>query len=381
MPDHDVEVVDLFHTPWVKAFIRMNHADELETVEILLSIGQQLMQQVPARREGHRRLDLVLAALLRPALLVAKAAYENLRHGVYEPALGQTRTLLELDIVLEYLLADAATKDQRADRYLAWSYKKRISPLAEQLTAPEVRPHLDGERVAWIKDRLRTYQENLATLPEATAQNKAERNWHPHRNVKGLARHLGRLHDYLQLYAPLSGMSVHAADPESHLVIEDTGAVHIKALATTEPPAVATAVNLLSGLLVEYLQRFRDEWTLEDTALGGLLTAATMRFVGPGDGTIPAELRPSEWATAIRVTQAPLVDILEDAFQLLLVVVRRAPQGLTEAELREVTGLALAQLGERGNVLLRVLLDQLVEVGQLHLDTTVEPHRLRVPAP
>lgn len=100
-----------------------------------------------------------------------------------------------------------------------------------------------------------------------------------------------------------------------------------------------------------------------------------MRFVGQGDGEIPAELQPEEWPTAIQVTQAPLAEILEEAVQLLLVVVQQAPQGLTEAEIRDVAGLEVMQLGESGNTLLRQLLEYLVETGKLHLDASVEPHR------
>jgi len=47
--DEHLDVVDLFRTAWVKAFIRIHNAEDLETVEILLSIGQQLMEQVPRR--------------------------------------------------------------------------------------------------------------------------------------------------------------------------------------------------------------------------------------------------------------------------------------------------------------------------------------------
>ena len=348
---------------------------ELETVEILLAIGQQLMQNLPPRRQQHQLLDLAMVAMLRAALLAGKATDVNLRHGVYEPALGHLRTLLELDFSLEYMLADNATKDQRADRYWAWSYKKRIGSLNEQLTIPEMQAKLDADHVAWIKERVRVYEENLAVLPEAAAQNQEERNWHPHQSLKGLAVHLERLDDYLQLYAPFSGAAVHAADPETHVLIEDNGRVRIKALATTEPHLVTTSVNLLASFLVRFLERFRDEWALEDTPVGRLLTPAAMRLVGQGDGKIPAELQPEQWATAIRVTQAPLAEILEEAVQLLLVVVRRAPQGLTEAEIRDVTGLEVMQLGERGSTLLRELLEYLVEMGQLRLDASIEPHR------
>lgn len=376
--DEHLDVVDLFRTAWVKAFIRIHNAEDLETVEILLSIGQQIMEQVP-RRVQHPRLDLVLATMLRPALVAAKAADVNLRHGLYEPALAQVRTLLELDFSLEYMLADSPTKDERADRYLAWSRKKRIGPLNEQLTNPELRAQLDPTRIAWMEGRVRVYQDDLAALPLAAAQNQAERNWHPHQDVKGLARRIGRLDDYVQLYAPMSNMNVHAADPETHVNIAADGTVTIKALATTEPPKLHTTLNLLAGLLQQFLSRFRDEWGLQDTPVDRLLTAAKMRFVGPGDGTMPAELQPEKWATAIRVTQAPLAEILEEAAQLLLVVVARAQEGLTEAELRGVTGLEAIQLGARGHGLLHSLLDHLVEVGVLRLDTAVDPPRYRVP--
>lgn len=368
------EVVDLFFSPWVKAFIRINHAHELETVEILLAIGQQLMQNDP-RRQQHQLLDIAVVAMLRAALLAGKATDVNLRHGVYEPALGHLRTLLELDFSLEYMLADNATKDQRANRYWAWSYKKRIGSLKQQLTIPEMQAKLDAERVTWIKERVQVYEQNLAVLPDAAAQNQEERNWHPHQNLRGLAVHLGRLDDYLQLYAPFSGMAVHAADPETHVLIEDNGRVRIKALATTEPRAVSISINLLASFLVRFLERFRDEWALEDTPIGRLLTLAAMRFVGQGDGEIPAELQPEEWPTAIQVTQGPLAEILEEAVQLLLVVVQQAPQGLTEAEIRDVAGLEVMQLGERGNTLLRQLLEYVVETGKLRLDASVEPHR------
>jgi hypothetical protein len=197
--------------------------------------------------------------------------------------------------------------------------------------------------------------------------------------VKGLARHLGRLDDYLQLYAPISNMNVHAADPETHLNIAADGTVTIKALATTEPHPVAITLNWLAGLLQAFVTRFRDEWALQGTALDHLLTAASMRFVGQGDGNIPPELQPEAWATVIRVTQTPLGEIFEEAVQLILVVVGRAPDGITEGQLRTVTGLDALQLGERGHALLRGFLDQLVEMGALRLDAAVEPPRYRAP--
>ncbi len=376
--DEHLDAVDLFRTPWVKAFVRIHNAEDLETVEILLSIGQQIMEQVP-RRAQHPRLDVVLATILRPALVAAKAADVNLRHGLYEPALAQVRTLLELDLALEHMLADPATKDERADRYLTWSRKKRIGPLNEQLANPELRARLEPARIAWMEGRVRVYQGDLAALPQAAAQNQAEHNWHPHHDVKGLAQQLGRLDDYLQLYAPMSNMNVHAADPETHVNIAADGTLTIKPLATTEAPKLHTTLNLLAGLLQQFLSRFRDEWVFQDTPLDRLLTAAKMRFVGPGDGTMPAELQPDKWATVIRLTQVPLAEILEEALQLLLVVVGRARDGLTEAELRDVTGLEAIQLGPRGHALLHTFLDHLVEVRVLRLDQSVDPPRYRAP--
>src|SRR6266403_6082774 len=101
LADRHLDVVDLFHAPWVKAFIRVNHAHELETIEILLSIGQQILDGAPRRAE-HPTLDVVMATMLRPALLAAKSADVNLRNGLHEPAMAQLRTLLELDLSLQY---------------------------------------------------------------------------------------------------------------------------------------------------------------------------------------------------------------------------------------------------------------------------------------
>src|SRR2546427_191208 len=130
------------------------------------------------------------------------------------------------------MLADPATKDALADRYLAWSRKKRMGPLKEQLANPELRARLDAERITWLEGRVRVYQQELDALPGAAALNQSEHHWHPHHDVKGLARYLGRLDDYLQLYAPISNMNVHAADPETHLNITADGTVTIKALPT-----------------------------------------------------------------------------------------------------------------------------------------------------
>jgi hypothetical protein len=46
-----------------------------------------------------------------------------------------------------------------------------------------------------------------------------------------------------------------------------------------------------------------------------------------------------------------------------------------------VTGLDVMPLGERGHTLLRALLDHLVEVGALRMDSAVAPHRYRARAP
>jgi hypothetical protein len=378
--DEHLEAVDLFHTAWVKAFIRINHAFDLETVEILLSIGQQLMNQLPRRRE-HSGLDVVLATILRPALLAAKAADVNLRHGLYEPALAQFRTLLELDLALDHMLADPAAKDERANRYLAWSRKKRIGPLKEQLSNPVMRAQLGLEGIAWIKGRLHVYEAELEALSSAAQHNQKDHNWHPYRDVKGLAQHLGRLDDYVRLYAPMSNMNVHAADPETHLDIANDGTVRVKALATIDPRPVTVALNVLAGHLQQFLSRLLSEWSLGDTPAGRLLTAAQMRFVGRGDGTIPAELRPAEWATAIRLTQAPIADALEEAVQLILVTLRGAPDGLTQAQIGTATGLDATGLGDGGHVLLRVLLEHLAGAGAIGLDGNVEPPRFRAPTP
>ena len=45
---------------------------------------------------------------------------------------------------------------------------------------------------------------------------------------------------------------------------------------------------------------------------------------------VPPELQPEAWTTVIRVTQAPLGEILEEAVQLIVVVVGRAPEGISE---------------------------------------------------
>ena len=369
--DEHIDVVDLFHSAWVKAFIRVNHAHELETLEILLSIGQQMLEGAPRRRD-HGILDIDLATMLRAVLLAAKSADVNLRNGLHEPALAQQRTLLELDLSLEYMLADPQEKDRRAERYLAWSRKKRIQPLEEQLR--EFKADLPAERIKWIEGRLAAYRADLDAMPDAANQNDEDRNWHScGGGLKGLARQLGRLDDYLRLYAPMSNMNVHAADPETHLNIRD-GSVTLKALVTTEPHIVATALHSVAGHLLYLLLRLRDEWALKGQPIDRLLELAQMRFVGTGDGKIPAELHPEVWSTAIRVTQTPLGEILDEAAQLLLVILRNASSGLTEEEIVKATGLESWGFPDSLTIL-RQILDLLVASGDVRVDTSAEPVR------
>ncbi len=386
--EHELAAVDMFRSPWAKAFIWVSHSDELETIEILLSLGQRLVRKVPAGRAGHVRLDLVLATILRPALLAAKGAYESLRRGLYEPGQALTRTLLELDLALEYVLAEPATKEQRANRFIAWAYWKRLSALKRQLSEPEVREKLPSDYVEYVEERIRVCQENLEALPEATAENKRQRNWHPYRNMEGLSRHLSRLGDYLHLYAPMSGMFVHAADPETHLNIDDDGHVSIRALATTEPDKLGVTLKLLAGLLHRFLMRFRDEWSLDGSVLGDLLLRSALRVIASHGGEIPAERvevleqgsghRREDWTDAIGLPCTLGAEILEEAVQLLLVVARVAPGWLTEAEIEERTGLVLTTSDGKRAPVLRPILDYLVWAGHLREDATEDETRWRL---
>lgn len=201
---------------------------------------------------GIREVDpyeLVPHMLLREGVQVVDAISILVRESSVEPCKPLLRTLLEIELQLEYLLEDTTKRSKAfwvAKLHQDINLLKRLDPSTQQgkewrkhyrndvlLRHNSVRDHNTGDMIANIEAELTTAPLSKTNAEYLRSKKDKRRNWYSlhdgPRSIRDLAQSLSLLGTYETLYRLLS-VATHASDPFSYGARSHPGKIGISKL-------------------------------------------------------------------------------------------------------------------------------------------------------
>lgn len=252
---------------------REGQPDVWELAKTVIDHAAFILVTASGLRPEHRILDLVLATLLRRAIITAEAIRALIEAGLEEPSLATFRTLLDIELNTRLIVSDDTGRMAR--RFAAYHSLTAKRHGTRILQHPETRRILLGgeEDLASTKEWTKRWAEYLRDpvfddVREAVAE---RRNWHGYDSVEAAFSAVGADGDYRMLYEVFTPF-VHASNPESDLDgLSGDGAPMMKALPQRDPRITRGRLGgtllVLCRILDEYLTA-RDSKDYPDTITG-----------------------------------------------------------------------------------------------------------------
>ena len=140
-------------------------ADALQVATQVVDYGCALFQIANSVRAERRVRDLVVAALLRRAVISLEGVRNLVCLGLMEPALGLARTLQDVELSLKLVLRDET--DRQAHSLAAWHYLQYQQHGQDMLGSRATRegPLTSGERVNEVRAIAKNYKALLGVCP------------------------------------------------------------------------------------------------------------------------------------------------------------------------------------------------------------------------
>jgi hypothetical protein len=127
----------------------------------VIDFGNALLTTGRKLRDARKLRDSVLVALLRRALITSEGIFNLLAYGLEEAAVSLTRTLMDIELNMKLVTADAA--DETAKRLAAWHYYASQRHGQDMLSDKETRegPLTAGDRLQEVISVTRSYAKHL----------------------------------------------------------------------------------------------------------------------------------------------------------------------------------------------------------------------------
>jgi hypothetical protein len=226
----------------------------------LIDFGVRLLElsgRVQTSSDEEKVREFAYLALLRRALVTTEAAWMLLAKGLYEPALAQIRTLLDVQLNINLIHGDASPK--MAIRLGAYHYLRnqrhgekalrdrdtRIGALTDGLiertieVARSYARHLESPVFDSVRDDLRT-----------------SRHWHGHSSVEEAFRSAGDSSDYFVSYDSFTPF-VHASNIDHDFEDDgDASGPKLRPLVERDPQHVQIALGFVSFRFLDVVQVF-----------------------------------------------------------------------------------------------------------------------------
>jgi hypothetical protein len=228
--------------------------------------GAFLLEEVNAVRPGRETRDLVLAALLRRALVTAEGIRRCLFHSLEEPAIALLRTLLEVELNLRIVVADET--DRMAKRLGAYHYIKAKRHVTNLLKNREIQEG-DEEFRDFMKGAGKRHKEYFASpvFDEVRCDLERSQHWHGHKSVQDAFEAVGGGTEYLQLYDSFSPF-VHAANLDHDFVEVVDDQPHMRALIQRDPIPVQHYLKGAVLILIRIMDLYLEEKGAADYSQG-----------------------------------------------------------------------------------------------------------------
>jgi Family of unknown function (DUF5677) len=231
--------------PSVDGFLRAQPAEAFgperawALARAVVDYGCALLQSGNLRPDRRLR-DSVLAALLRRLLVTTESVIELLAKGLYEPAMSQTRTILDIELAFSLIHGDQS--DTFAKRLAAFHYLSYQEHGQDMLTNRPTRvgfgegPGNVPELVARTKSYARWLEQPV--FDEVRESVRTDRLWHGLDNVEEAFRSVGREHDYFVTY-DASTWFIHAVNVDHDFAeLTESGGLQMKPMVERDPAVI-----------------------------------------------------------------------------------------------------------------------------------------------
>lgn len=240
-------------------------------LQTLIDFGGWLFGIPSAIRAEQPQRDLVLVALLRRALVTAEGLRVLLAQGLEEPAVGLTRTLLDIELAMKLVTQDRT--DRTAKKLAAWHYYAAQKHGQRMLDDTTTRASLRAEEAELVRVVQTTKSfANLLRLPvfdEVREEVRRSRHWHGFDRVEDAFRAVGAVSDYTVPYNVASPF-VHASNVDhdfTDIRLKPDGGqeIAVRPFVQRDPervlPLLGTTVLRLHNIITMYV----EDRGLEDT--------------------------------------------------------------------------------------------------------------------
>jgi uncharacterized protein DUF5677 len=232
-------------------------ADAWQLAQQVIDHGVFILDNVNSVTAGRKVRDLILAALLRRALITAEGARVCLFHSLEESAVVLLRTLLETELNMRLVSGDPT--EEMATRLAAYHHLKAKRHVTRVLEHPEVQAG-DEEFREFMKGAGRRQKEFFAspTFENIRDSLLASQHWHGYKSVAAAFESVGGGTDYLHLYDSFSPF-VHVANLDFDFVdiVEDQP--HMKALPQRDPRVVQHYLRGVVLVLLRILDLYLED--------------------------------------------------------------------------------------------------------------------------
>jgi len=164
--------------------------------------GGAILAGGPQLRAERRLRDAVLTALLRRLLVTSEGAIALLSKGLLEPAITQTRTMLDIELAFRLIHGDET--DRFAKRLAAFHYLTYQQHGQDMLSSRQTRDKAvtRPERIPELISITKSYARFLhgAIFDEVRDSVRTDRFWHGFPNVEAAFRSICQEHDYFMTY-------------------------------------------------------------------------------------------------------------------------------------------------------------------------------------
>jgi hypothetical protein len=188
-------------------------------------------------RPEHRVFDLVLASLLRRAIVTAEAVRVLIEAGLEEASFVSFRTLLDVELNLRLIVSDSSGRMAR--RFAAYHHLTAKRHGTRILEHPQTRQILMGgagdleTTIEWTR-RWASYLRQ-SVFDDVRDDATAHRNWHGYDSVEQAFAAVDATDDYRMQYEVFSPF-VHASNPEADFDgLSEQGGPALKALPQRDP--------------------------------------------------------------------------------------------------------------------------------------------------
>lgn len=232
-------------------------AEAWRLARTVIDYGCALFASKLSLREDRRVRDAVLAALLRRTLVTAEGIVTLLSHGLVEPALALTRTLL--DLYTSFRLIERDDTDRMAKRLAAFHYLAYQEHGQDMLSN---RPTREGVlrtsgRIPEVIEVAKSYARHLESpaFDEIRAEVKGSQFWHGFSSAEEALRAVGQESEYHMTYDSASWF-VHAVNVDHDYLQIGDGTLAMRPLVERDPKVIQPLLGYAVLRTIELLRLY-----------------------------------------------------------------------------------------------------------------------------